>query len=113
MRVCVVCGGSIAYCHCGRLKQSYEGLLIRSTVAEFGEAETRKGQSVESALGGYWPEDGNGYDCERYEVWSRLDVSYEDRIHRRRLIVAEQVDYDWYIVLCRFRRLHMCAHSCM
>lgn len=36
---------------------------------------------------------------------------YEDPVHRRRLIAADQVEYDLQMVSCCFGRLHTCMYS--
>lgn len=54
-----------------------------------------KGLSVKSVKRRYWLEDGREYDRERHDASLLLDVSYQNWLHRCRVITADLVDYDW------------------
>lgn len=56
---------------------------------EYSEPKTIKGQPVNSAEDGYWKRDGNEFDCERYEVWSWLEILYEGGVHRCCVVAIE------------------------
>lgn len=70
---------------------------------------------MESAKEGYRFDNDKDdeYEFEQYDVELRLDVLYEDRIRRHRLIAANYVEQDWQIVLFPYGHLHLCAYSCL
>lgn len=74
---------------------SYTWLVTRLPAVEFEEAKKRTSQSVKSVQNGHWPEDGDGYDRERYNnIITRLDVLFKDRLHPCHVIAAGYVEND-------------------